>query len=141
MLRDEILAAFPSLPDGRDDGLIAATLSKGRTKIVPVQAAAVRGALYVMGVWPAVVTRANAARANVDASAVALVCQTLYDLATSDQSIPMDMPAVYARVSSDLDLMGSAGLLTASQEHVILSLATVADVITPQMVSVALEGI
>ena len=141
MLRDEILSAFPGLPAGRDDGVIAATLSKSRTKIAPVQASAVRGALYVMGVWPSVVSRANAARANVDASPVALICQTLYDLATSDQPIPMDQPSVNSRVTSDLNLLVSAGLMTAQQEAYVLSLATMPDVITPQMVSVALEGI
>ena len=135
------MAAFPGLPAGRDDGLIAATLSRGRTKVAPVQAAAVRGAMYAMGVWPSVVTRANAARANVDASPVALICQTLYELAASDQPIPMDQPAVKARVTSDLALLATAGLMTSQQEAFVLSLATVPDVVTPAMVSVALEGI
>lgn len=141
MLRDEILSAFPGLPAGRDDGVIAATLSKGRTKLAPVQAASVRGAMYVLGVWPLVVSRANAARANTDASQVALICQTLYDLSASDQSIPMDVPAVNSRVTADLNLMVSAGLMTSQQEAYVLSLATVPDVITPQMVAAALEGI
>lgn len=140
-LKADILAAFPNLPAGRDDGLIASTLSNGRTKLAPVQAAAVRGALYAMGVWPSVVQRANAARANVDSTPVATVCQTLYDLSSSDQAIPMDQSAVNARVTSDLNLMVTAGLMTSQQEAYVLSLATVPDVITPQMVSVALEGI
>lgn len=140
-LLEDIKAAFPSLPDGRDDGLIAATLSNGRTKVAPVQAATVRGALYVMGVWPAVVAKANAARANIDSTQIALVCQTLYDLSASDQPIPMDQPAVKLRVTADLNLMVAEGLMTAQHEAIVLSLATVPDVITPQMVATALEGI
>ena len=140
-LLDEIMAAFPGLPNGRDDGLISETLSGGRTKLATVQAATVRSAMYVMGVWPAVVAKANAARANMDSTPIALVCQTLYDLSASNQPIPMDQPAVNLRVTADLNLIVAAGLMTARQEAIILSLATVPDVITPQMVAAALEGI
>ena len=139
-LKDQILAAFPNLPAGRDDGLIARTLSSGRTKLAPVQASVVRGMMYAMGVWPAVVAKANAARANVDTTPLALVCQTLYDLSISDQPIPMDQAPVNARVTADLNLMTAAGLMTQQQESVILALATVPNVITPAMVAAALEG-
>ena len=139
-LHEEILATFPNLPAGRDDGLIAATMSNGRTKIAPVAAASVRGTMYAMGVWPAVVAKANAARANMDSTPIALVCQTLYDLSASDQPIPMDQTAVNLRVKADLNLMVAEGLMTAQQEAIVLALATVPDVITPQMVAAALEG-
>ena len=139
-LKDEILAAFPGLPDGRNDGLIAAALSKGRTKLAPVPAASVRGAMYVMGVWPAVVAKSNAARANADTSQVALICQTLYDLSISDQPIPMDRPAANARVTEDLRLMVAEGIMSAPQMAYVLSMATVPDVITPALVAAALEG-
>lgn len=139
-LHDEILATFPNLPAGRDDGLIAATMSNGRTKIAPVAAASVRGTMYVLGVWSAVVAKANAARANVDSTSVALACQTLYDLSISEQSIPMDQSLVYQRVTADLNLITTAGLMNSQQEAIVLALATVPDVITPQMVAAALEG-
>ena len=140
-LKDEILAAFPDLPEGRDDGLIAATLSVGRTKLASVEASVVRGAMYAMGVWPSLAAKANAARANADSSPVALACQTLYDLAASNQTIPMDQPAINYRVTADLDLMVAGGLMAEPHKSVVLGLATVADVITPQQVAHALEGL
>ena len=140
-LREEIMVAFIGLPSGRDDGIIAATMSKDRTKIIAIPAVTVRGAMYAMGIWPAVVSRANAARANMDSTPLALVCQTLYDLALSDQPIPMDKPAVNARVTADLNLIVMSGLMSSRQEAYILSLASVPDVITPAMVAEALEGI
>ena len=139
-LKDQILAAFPGLPAGRDDGLIASTLSNGRTKLTSVEASVVRGAMYAMGVWPAIAAKANAARANADSTPVALACQTLYDLAASNQTIPMDQPPINYRVTADLDLMVAGGLMAAQHKGVVLALATVPDVITPAMVAAALEG-
>ena len=113
----------------RDTIAIATQVSAGRTKTAPVQAATVRGAMYAMGVWSGIVARANAARANVDTSAVAMACQTLYDLATSNQTIPMDDPNVNARVTADINAMVAAtpSLLTSAQASTVLGLATISN--------------
>lgn len=140
-LQAEILAAFPLLPAGRDDGLIAATMSHNRYKIVPVPALSVRGAMYQMDVWSGVAAKANAAGVNTDVTPLALMCQSLYNMAMSSQDIPMNIPAINARVTADLNMMVAAGMMTAGQEAIIIGLATVPDIITPAMVSTALEGI
>lgn len=137
----QILAAFPNAMADRLDSSYAASLSVGRTKLAPVQAAVVRGTMYAMGVWPAVLTRANAARANVDITPAGAVCQTLYDLALIDQPIPMDQPAINAKVTSDLNLLVAALIMTAQQEAIILALATVPDPISVSDVSNALNGV
>lgn len=136
----QILAAFPNAMTDRLDSSYAASLSAGRTKLVPVQASVVRGLMFAMGVWPAVQSRANAASANVDVTAVGSVCQTLYDMAFSNQAIPMDQPAVNARVASGLNLLVTALIMTSQQASDILALATVPDVVNTDTVSNILNG-
>ena len=138
----QILAAFPNAMADRLDSSYATSLSVGRNKLAPVQAATVRGAMYAMGVWSGIMARANAARANVDTSAVALACQTLYDLATSNQTIPMDDPNVNARVTADINAMVAAtpSLLTSAQANTVLGLATVPNPVSVSDLSNALNG-
>lgn len=140
-LLEEIQAKCPAdMIAARDDYSIAQLVNVGRVAAGPVSAATVRGLMYAMGAWAGIVARANAARANADASPVALACQTLYDLSVAGHLIPMDTPAIAARVSQDLDLMVDAGLLTAQQKAAVLSLASTPNPVTVDQVSDALSA-
>lgn len=115
----------------RDEVAIASALNETRVKKTDVSAATVRGLLYAFGKWGGIVAKANAARANADVSQVALACQTLYDLAASDQPIPMGNPAIEARVTADLALMVADGLMAQPVADAVLGLGVISDSVTP----------
>ena len=128
-LLQQIQAAFPNLaPANRDDGLIAATLSSGRTKTVNVQISDIQAYLQAQGVWW---TIKAAAATNQSAAAVIDVANARYE--TIDTTLPI--------VGQMLTGLVAAGLITAAQQTAITSMGTVPDVVTPQQVAQALEGV
>lgn len=131
---------FANLLAADEHGLLALALPL-QTIAIPVQGSSIRGMMYALGKWPGIASRSNAARANADSSPVALACQTLYDLASADQSVPMDMPAIAAQVNRDLSLMVTAGLLTTQDEAMVLSLGSKSVAVTNEQVIAATRAI
>lgn len=143
-LNDEDVAVLDAFftPTGRDDAQIAARLSTGRRSAPQsVSSAVVRGVLYGLGKWPGIVSKANAAHANADTSAVALACQTLYDLSIASSQIPMDNPLIAQQVAADLQLMVGANLLAAQDVVIVMALATPAEPVTPEQVTELLNAL
>lgn len=133
-------AAFASLLAADEHGLMSLALP-AQTVSVAVLGSSIRGMMYALGKWPGIAAKANAARANADSTPVALACQTLYDLASSDQSVPMDMPAIAAQVTKDLLLMVNANLLSAQDEAMVLGLGSKSVPLTVDQVIAATRAI
>jgi hypothetical protein len=128
-LLQQIQSAFPSLtPETRDDGLIATTLSNGRTKVTNVKIGDIQAYLQAQGVWW---TIKAAAATNQDAAAVMDVANARYD--AIDTTLPI--------VGQMLTGLVTAGLLTAAQQTAITSMGVVPDPVSVYDVSKALEGV
>ena len=140
-LRDEILAGGFDLAN-RDDGAIAAALSQGRTKVISREVG--DGAIAL-----ALGTQAGPLFLY---KLKKLAATTLPDNATDAQIIPVAVAqqAVESLAKVGFDIgnpdvraglsMFEGTLLTAAQIEAIKALAEVDDVITPQDVAKALEG-
>lgn len=124
-LRDEILAGGFDLQN-RDDGAIAAALSVGRTKIVPTEIGKGR-ILATLGL-----TVGNSLLDVID---------TAPDFRHVKQLVEngwLDIGSDLARASVDALV---PTVLTQTEADVLKALAEVPDVVTPQDVAKALEGV
>lgn len=129
--KNTILLAFPGLtPETRDDGLIAATLSAGRTKVISPTLVGIGTILRVLGPIPGA--------AFLDGLEAAATGNTVIKWGlVMIQASNMDIGDELTRQQIDA-FVGT--LLTAEQADSLKSVAVVPDPVTASDVAAALEG-
>lgn len=127
----QILAAFPALTSAtRDDGVIAAALSVGRTKLVSTTSG-VGTILAALG--PA----AGAALLDSLAALAPTNSPLKYGLQMINAgTLNLGDPTTQGMLTS----LGAAGVMTVADAAILNALAVVSDPVTAQQVSKALEG-
>lgn len=84
----------------------------------------VRAVLFARRKWPAIVKLANAARAGTDTSDLAVLCQTIYDVASDKGEIAMTDAETAAAVEASLAGLVQAEVISSGDKDALLALGT-----------------